>query len=81
MRASTLQTRAGVRKLTTTGFVHVYIRITGNWPVRNLKEAEMYLFLILTKAPKIREDLSRLAWSSTAFALGLAMVGGAALLA
>lgn len=59
----------------------MYIRIIGNQPVRDLKEAEMYLVLILTKAPKIRVGLSRLAWSGTAFALGLAVIGGAALLA
>ena len=73
--------RVGVRKLTTPGFARVYIRITGDWPDRDLKEAEMYLVLILTKAPRIRDGLSRLAWSGTAFVLGLAVVGGAALLA
>lgn len=41
----------------------------------------MYLVLILTKAPKIGKNLSRMAWSGVVFGLGLAMAAGAFALA
>ena len=37
----------------------------------------MYLVLILTRAPKIGDSLSRAAWSGVIFGLGLAMAAGA----
>ena len=41
----------------------------------------MILVLILTKAPKIGEHMSRLAWSGTAFGLCTVVAIGAAALA